>query len=168
MLNNKGQSLVEVVIGLALAILVLGALINAVITSLYNSNFAKSQAEATKLAQQIMEQVRIKRDTLGYSIFSSTYGSTSDNTGVCYKFTGSDLVSLGGGSCLTAVKQDLGSYAVVSSTKFKHFIQFTKNPSLCTPNCSEIRVSVFWADSNCPRSDSYCHKSEISSYLTLW
>lgn len=63
--KQKGQSLLELIISLAIAILVLGALAFAVITSLRNAQLAKNQTQATKLAQEALETIRSLRDRNG-------------------------------------------------------------------------------------------------------
>lgn len=62
MLNESGQSLIEVIVAAAVGILVVTALTFAVIFSLRNANFAKTSAQATKLAQEGIERVRTGRD----------------------------------------------------------------------------------------------------------
>lgn len=62
MLNDKGQSLMELVVVVAVVVIVVGALTFATIASLRSANFAKNQAQATKLAQEALERVRIGRD----------------------------------------------------------------------------------------------------------
>jgi Tfp pilus assembly protein PilW len=171
--NNTGQTLVEVVVGLALAILVLGALINVVITSLYNANYAKSQAEATKIAQQMMEKIRIERDSLGYSKFIEVYGDTVNHSYKCYWYNSQvspPIFQRFGNNvdeCGLINKQDFTN-PYSSSTKFKHLITIVTDPSGCGSNCAEVQISIYWADSNCPKNDLFCHKSQINSYLTKW
>lgn len=65
MFNEKGQSLIELIVSLTIAILVLGSLTFAILTSLRNAQFAKNQAQATKLAQEGLEKVRSLRDRDG-------------------------------------------------------------------------------------------------------
>lgn len=62
---EAGQSLVEVVIASMVGILVVSALTFATIFSLRNANFAKTSAQATKLAQEGLELVRTGRDKGG-------------------------------------------------------------------------------------------------------
>lgn len=57
-----GQSLVELVVVIAVIVVVVGALTFATIASIRNANFAKNQAQATKLAQEGLERVRSGRD----------------------------------------------------------------------------------------------------------
>lgn len=60
--SQFGQSLMEVVVVVAVAVIVIGALTFATIASLRNAQFAKNQAQATKLAQEVLERVRAGRD----------------------------------------------------------------------------------------------------------
>src|SRR3989344_3619732 len=61
-ISNKGQSLAELIIVMAVAVVVVGALVFATIATTRNAQFAKNQAQATKLAQEGIEWVRIGRD----------------------------------------------------------------------------------------------------------
>lgn len=75
--NVKGQTLMEVVVAVAVGILVVAALVFATIFSLRNANFAKNQAQSTKFAQEGIEQVRSIRDRDGAVFFTHSGGSTS-------------------------------------------------------------------------------------------
>lgn len=65
MRSEKGQSLLELVVSMAIAILVLSSLVFAIITSLRNAQFANRQTQSTKLAQEALEKVRSLRDRGG-------------------------------------------------------------------------------------------------------
>lgn len=65
MCNERGQTLMEVIVASTVGILVVAALTFAVIFSLRNANLAKNQAQATKLAQEGLEKVRSLRDRDG-------------------------------------------------------------------------------------------------------
>lgn len=60
--NEKGQSLAEVIVATTVGVLVVSALTFATIFSLRNANYAKTAAQATKLAQEGIEGVRVGRD----------------------------------------------------------------------------------------------------------
>jgi len=60
--NQKGQTLIELIVVIAVSVIVVGALVFATIASLRNAQFAKNQVQATKLAQEGIERVRIGRD----------------------------------------------------------------------------------------------------------
>ncbi len=63
MRERKGQSLIEVIVAMAVAIIIVGGLLVAVIVAVRNSQFAKSQVQATKYAEEGMENTRQQRDT---------------------------------------------------------------------------------------------------------
>lgn len=63
--RESGQSLVEVLVALAVATVVIVALIIVVLTSLKNSQFAQNQSKATKYAQEAMDGVLAVRDRDG-------------------------------------------------------------------------------------------------------
>lgn len=65
-LTSKGQTLMELVVGVSLISVVVGAIAVVTTYSLRNSQFSKNQATATKLAQEKLEIVR--------TIKSSNYG----------------------------------------------------------------------------------------------
>lgn len=60
--REKGQTLLELLVVLSVSVIVIGALVFATIASLRNAQFAKNQAQATKLAQDGIEKVRSGRD----------------------------------------------------------------------------------------------------------
>lgn len=61
-ISQSGQTLMEIVVVVAISAIVIGALVIATIASLRNAQFSKNQAQATKLAQEGMERVRAGRD----------------------------------------------------------------------------------------------------------
>src|SRR5689334_17998405 len=62
LINQKGQTLLELIVVMAVSVIITGALVFAIISSLRNAQFAKNQAQATKLAQEEIEKVRSLRD----------------------------------------------------------------------------------------------------------
>ena len=67
--SEIGQSLLEVMVALAVSTLVLTSLVSAVVVSVRNARFAKNQSLATKYAQEGIEKVRIYRDQNAWSDF---------------------------------------------------------------------------------------------------
>lgn len=68
--NQVGQSLVEVVVVIAVIAIVVGGLVFATIASIRNATFAKNHAQATKYAQEAVERVRTARDRRDVSTIS--------------------------------------------------------------------------------------------------
>jgi Tfp pilus assembly protein PilV len=61
-LNQLGQSLLEMTIAIGVGVIVLSVMTIITLTGLKNSEFSQNQANATKLAQDGLEQVRAIRD----------------------------------------------------------------------------------------------------------
>lgn len=79
-LNLKGQTLLELVVGLGLLTVIVGALAIVTTNSLRNSQFSKNQVQATKLAQENMEKVRtIKSSDFGVCLQGESVCSTWEN-----------------------------------------------------------------------------------------
>lgn len=78
--KQTGQSLVEVVVVIAVGIIVVSALVFATIASIRNAQFAKNQAVATKLAQEGIEFVKSIRNLNadGTVIFTDTSTDTKN------------------------------------------------------------------------------------------
>ncbi len=60
--NSLGQTLLEVMVVIAVSIVVVAALVFATIASLRNAQFSNNEARATSLAQEGLEKVRSIRD----------------------------------------------------------------------------------------------------------
>ena len=60
--NNEGQTLVEMVFALGVAVLVIVALVAATTVAVRNAQFARSESLAVKYAQEGMENMRVYRD----------------------------------------------------------------------------------------------------------
>ncbi len=61
-LGQTGQTLLELIVVVAVSVIVVGAIVFATIASLRNASFSKNQAQATKLAQEGIEKIRSIRD----------------------------------------------------------------------------------------------------------
>lgn len=69
-LNNKGQTLLEVVVVMAVGIVVVSAIVFATIASLRNAQFASLESRATGLSQEGLEKVRGIRNRNGVVNFT--------------------------------------------------------------------------------------------------
>lgn len=85
-MREKGQTLVEVVVALGVAILVITALVAATTTAVRNAQFAKNQSLATKYAQEGMEKARTLRDQNPTSFWNKS-GSESEAIGIFTRVT---------------------------------------------------------------------------------
>lgn len=71
---QSGQTLLEVVVVVSVSVIVITGLVFATIASLRNAQFSKNQAQATKLAQEGLERVRVGRDR--NQCVNNIYGDT--------------------------------------------------------------------------------------------
>lgn len=70
--NENGQSLIEVLVALAVMVIVILALVRVTTVSIRNATFAKNRALATKYAQEWIEETRKSRDNNSVSFFNDT------------------------------------------------------------------------------------------------
>lgn len=68
----RGQTLVEVIIALGIVVVLAVGLISASLITQRASRTAKNNAQATKLVQQNIEQMRIYRDRRGYEAIANS------------------------------------------------------------------------------------------------
>jgi hypothetical protein len=140
----KGQTLLEVLIGLSVATLVIGAISVLVLSGLNNSQFVKNQGQATQYAQEGMDIVRGIRatDYIGFRSYQGTY-------------------------CLGQGQQTLGSASLCVSPNVDAFIRSVSIEQ--TPGCgttlAKVVVTVSWKDARC-QGNEYCHKSQLDSCLS--
>lgn len=137
-----GQSLVEVVVALGVVIALAVALVTTSLVTQRASRTAKNNTQATKLAQQSIEQMRVFRDRKGFV-------ELVNNTGGCKKLVmpSSDPNppspapgwSISGSSpCPEQIVQD--------QTTFGRSIVIS-NDSPSSPNRRVVAVTVTWTDS---------------------
>ena len=146
MIKEKGQTLLEAMIGLGVAIAVVSAIVIAIISSLNNTQFSKNQNLANQYAQQGMEIVRKIRDAswANFSAYTSTYYCLAQNSTV--------LTAKFGISC----GQNVGI--------FVREIDIEHNSASCQSIFSKATIIVSWSDSKCTSTqDIYCHKITLIS-----
>lgn len=153
--KQKGQSLIEVLVVLAITSIMLVALIMIILASLKNAQFAQNQTQATKLAQNTIDQIRILRDnnkngTLDTACFVELWNTSTHycTTADCYY----RLTTLGDyleNKGTTSFKDSLGG-------------GFSRQIKISQPIGTNIKltVEVFWTDS------SGEHSSNLETVLT--
>ena len=83
-----GQTLVESLLAIAVAVLVVTALVGVGISSMRSASFGKNQAEAVRLASQNLEVLQSKRDADWGAFYGVATGCTSSSK-CCYYYAGS-------------------------------------------------------------------------------
>lgn len=136
--------MVELLIALGIAVLIIIALIQSVVMSMKNSQFAKNQNLATRYSQEGIEKIRSVRDVLGWQVFYTTYNGTSK--------------CLGTGDSSTWVDKLTGC-AVNIDNLFTRDVSFSDSGG---GSQLSIVVTTSWTD------NSGSHKSEQRTYLSKW
>lgn len=152
----RGQTLIEVLVALALAALIISAISIAVITSLNNAIFSKNQNSATQYAQEGMEIMKRLKDT-NWNTFNN-YGVSVNN------------YCLDKGS--TLLREMQGNKCGQNIDIFMRQVKIEKSNSDCKLEGSatlgtRLTVSVFWNDGKCKNQEQpFCNKAEVVSCFT--
>lgn len=160
--NQKGYTLVEVIISIAVSVLVIGALTFATISSLRNAQLAKRQSQATKYAQQGLEKVRSFRDRDG-AVATNFPAQPTNFSGLWTIYMSSDTGNCPAGICYfrisneTTLTQGLASTANedLEGGTFKRQIQVVDQDicgsgatqtSQCYTKEKQVTSLVRWTD----------------------
>lgn len=148
--HNRGQSLIEVLVALALAVLAIGALVSVTMTSVKNAQFSKNQIQAEKFAQEGMEWIRLQKETLSWTEFEAK---------LTQRFYCLNILDWNEGACT----------AFISNTApFKRDLDLNLDAVSCgdTPSGKDdpikAMVEVSWTDSSGP------HKATRETCFTNW
>lgn len=151
--EEKGQSLIEVLIALAVVLIVLVALVSAVTVSVQSSDYSRKKAQASAYANQGMENIRVYRDSNWASFLGLANGT--------YGLAGS--VPSGGCPGLA----NLASVFIRCVSLERSLIQSPPadgdlNGDGIDDYKVKVRVTVSWTDSK------GTHTSDLVSYFTQW
>lgn len=143
-LPSRGQSIIEIIIALAMMVLVLLALVWISIVAVRNANFSKNQALASQYSQELLEWLRSERDD-DWTAFVSRAGAAGAPTSYCFQ----NLSWPGSGACSSG--QTVGAI-------------FLRQGSLEQVVAGRVQVVITttWQDASGP------HQSALTSYLTNW
>jgi type II secretory pathway pseudopilin PulG len=148
-LNNKGQTLIEAIVAVAVSSIVVGAIALTVITGINNAIFSRNQNTAVNYARQGMEMMRgvSQTDWDSFNILCAL--------GDCVYCLAKDQKTLTppqDGSCSTANVDSI----------FIRSILIQNSGAGCTDK--KVWVKVLWSDGKCP-AGSYCHSEILKSCL---
>lgn len=161
MKEQKGQTLLEILLAFGVSVMVLSAVILGVTTSLSNTQYTKNQGLANSYAQEGMAVVRKIRDA-GWNDFKNLKDFLLMNTVYCLD---QNSTILRDPSPALNCGQNVGIFS--REVKFDH----NKSSNGCCSdnslNCStgtagsKTTITVSWSDSKCPVGNSRCHKAEL-------
>lgn len=155
---EAGQTLVEVLVAITVVVIVLGAFAIATIVSIRNAQFSQNQAQATKLAQEGIDKIKLGRSkdvNVFYSgdttpkPFSQFLADDNKCSSICYFSMNNNLELIE----VTSVGVD----SSLTDTTFKRFIQVVR-----TAEASEKKFTVIvsWTDT------SGSHESRLQTLLS--
>jgi type II secretory pathway pseudopilin PulG len=125
---ERGQSLFELVVAIAISALIIVAMVSLAVNSIQNSSFSKNKARAATYAQEATEWLRGQRDT---------------NTDAFIIH----ITNLGGNKmCLNSLSWTVGTCGTVkiTDTPFQRDVVFSFGPDAETVIAADITVS--WTD----------------------
>lgn len=163
MVTMKGQTIIEVMVALAVGIIILSAITTAVLTSLNNVHQTTTQDQSGSYATDGLEIIRKMRDTqlAAYKNLNGTY---------CLSDTCTNPTNTYSSSCgkkLTTCDSTAEGYVrEVTIDKNASACKVTPAPTNSTSNGSQVSVTVSWKDTQCQDPDNpYCHESVVQSCL---
>lgn len=165
-MKQHGQTLIEVLVGLAAAVAVMSAMTVSTINALNNAQFSRSQNLATNYAQQGMEVVK-NLQAIDYGTFSSLSGTycfaqscneiDGDPTHV-----GQACAKISGARCPGTL--NIGSQFVRTVTFHTNDAEVAKCNANGTTENTKVDVTLSWYDQRCTNSSNlYCHNVIVSS-----
>ena len=168
--NQTGQTLIEVLVGLAAAVVVISAITVTVISSLNNTEYGRDQNLATQYSQEGIEIIRNMRDGDIASV-----SETSIPDGVYCLANGCNAIT---SNSTSSCGPRTGSRCNQNVNNFVREVTIDHNASTCngngptnapTPSTSVIKVSVatYWADTKCTDvNNQFCHSVLLTSCLS--
>lgn len=150
--GGRGQTLIEILLAFSVAILVLGAIVVGVTTSLRNTQYTKNQGLANSYAQEGMAIIR--------QIRNSRWSDFENYTAAKYCL-GPSPVAL---KELELPNKNCGYEDVAVGDIFSREVVFEHRSPTCSGG-SKVTVAVAWFDSKCPSGTDniYCHEVDLVS-----
>lgn len=160
--NQKGQTLLEVMVALSIASLIVSAIVVSIINALNNEQFGVNQNQATQLAQEGVDLFR----NLSQSDWSSFVGyGNSDGTPRSWclpQVNPTPAVKPAGGCSRNAGNNNI----FIREVKIELNSCITPTPGI-TNISGRITSTVKWADGKCigTGDTQYCHQTQVVSCM---
>ena len=153
-----GQSLIEVVVSVGVAVLLAVSLITTSLITQKSSRSARNNSQATKLVQQTLEQLRVLRDRKGFSV--ATFPDAPTPT--CFTFNSTDPEPINWALISTNCSDPLTNSQTITldTTNFIRKIEMVNQGAINEKRL--ITVTVSWDESGQTRS------VKSQTFLSLW
>jgi len=148
--SGKGQSLIEVVIGVGVAVMLAISLITTSLITQRTARSARNNTQATKLAQGYIEEIRAYRDRKGFSALSApgdcitivkSYTPPASPTSEQIDPAG---WSLSAPNCIAPV----GELNTLNGVNFYRYLKFEDDISVSPVVKKTITVTVKWNETS--------------------
>lgn len=176
---ERGQTLIEALVALAVAVMVISAISAAVTTSLSNAQYSKNQNIATHYAEEGMEYMRkLRNQDWNQYLANTTFNFLSDGAGGTNVWAVSCLINSSGGPSLDPLTNATGTCGTFdSSNSFIRTVRGEKESTDCGGSSGvdirKIAVTVAWSDSKCNSGAAggdnfgipplFCHQAQLTS-----
>lgn len=155
--KDSGQTLIEALVALSIAVVIIAAIVNLVISSLNSTTYSKDQNLATTYAQEGIETVR-KLVNQSYTQFKKNYTASS------YCLCKNNNLLISSGKCSQTAPR--GNCDSIKTGIFIREIEFVHTSPDCQNNL-KASVTVSWSDNKCTDNlNLYCHEVAVSSCFT--
>lgn len=134
--SEKGQSLFELVVAIAISALMVVAMVSLAVNSIQNSNFSKNKARAATYAQQATEWLRGQRDN-NIETFITEVEKATDPNERCFNSLPATISSLSLFPC--------ASNESIDGTPFQRYVIFSFGNDSKTVITADVTVT--WTDS---------------------
>lgn len=164
--NNKGQTLIEVLIALTAAVVIIAAIVTAALNALTNSDFARDQNIATQYTQAGLEVIRDMRNESIASVSASylpdgTYCLAKDCTALESTNSSCWLKSL---NCGQNVDKFVREVTVTHGSADCNASPTPVGQTGYLPSNVKFTIKTSWNDSKCTdTSNPFCHYVTLSS-----
>lgn len=159
MIKQGGQTLIEVVVALAAAVVVVSSITVAVLTALTNAEYSRAENQATSFAQQGMELIRSMRN----SNFSNFVAIANTNT-YCMAKSCTSLSLTANNNASQSCGPEAQNCGPQNLDTFVREVTIDQGKTECGTATYKVTVSVSWADNKCTStSNLFCHKVSIVS-----
>lgn len=160
-ISQKGQTLLEVMLALSIAILIVSAIVVSIINALNNEQFGVSQNQATQLAQEGVDLFRNLSQSDWVAFKNYGYPDTTTARVWCLPQANPTPTPLGSGCVPNAGNNN----RFVREIKVEMNSCITPTPGI-TDISGRVTSTVKWADTKCTDSQNpFCHKTEVVSCM---
>lgn len=174
--DQKGQTLIELIAALGIAVLVLSSMIIVVVASLNNAQFSRNQNQAVGYTQQGVELLRRMRDT-DWGNFQNIATNNGAGNGTYNYCLGNDQVfrlkdpAYPNGCVPLNQTSPIDSHNLGTPKIFSRRVQIQTPPpgNECQdsaglyPLYAKATVIVEWEDGKCSATQPFCHSSTAST-----